>query len=311
MNLQEHAGLVFAAQRGVDFQHRALHEIGGGPLDGRVHGGPFGGAARCRVLAVDVRQIAAAPEHRLHHPAGAGLRDGVVEPLLHLPVAGEVALDDVRRFALLQSEAVSETESREAVGDAVVDHLRDVALAARDLRRRDAERLAGDAGVEILARFEARAQHRIAGDVGEHAQLDLRIIGTQELPARLGNERLADLRTDGRADGNVLQIGVHAGEPARRGDRLIEGGVQAPVPADHGRQCVEVRALQLRQLPVLEHLRGQRMLLGELLQNLLVGGGARLSPFEDRQVQLLVEDLGELLRRGRQELAAGELVDLF
>src|SRR5690348_17392672 len=92
-----------------------------------IHGRPLGGVARGGVLGIDVGQVAAAPEDRLHHSRAARLVDGGVEPLLHLRVAREVAVDDLAGGRLLQSETMREAEGGEAVGDPVVDHLRDVA----------------------------------------------------------------------------------------------------------------------------------------------------------------------------------------
>ena len=51
------------------------------------------------------------------------------------------------------------------------------------------------------------------------------------------------------------------------------------------------------------------MLLGELLEHFLIRRRSRLAALQDRQLQLLVEDLRELLVRGGQELLAGQLGD--
>jgi len=52
------------------------------------------------------------------------------------------------------------------------------------------------------------------------------------------------------------------------------------------RQGVEVRVLQLRQLPVFQHLGRQRVLLGQLLEHFLVGG-SRSCPLQDRELSFL------------------------
>src|SRR5207249_1556079 len=54
----------------------------------------------------------------------------------------------------------------------------------------------------------------------------------------------------------------------------------------------------------------ERVLLGQLLEHFLVGGRSGLAPLQHGEVELLVEDLRELLRRRWKELAAGELEDL-
>ena len=58
---------------------------------------------------------------------------------------------------------------------------------------------------------------RNIGDVSEHAQLDLRIVGRDQLVALFGDEGGADFAAFLGADRDVLQVGIGRGEPARRG----------------------------------------------------------------------------------------------
>ena len=95
-----------------------------------------------------------------------------------------------------------------------------------------AEHLGRRRGVDVLAARERLAELRLAGDVREDAQLDLRVVGGDELPARLGDERGADLAAELGADRDRLQVRVRRREPAGGGDGLVERRVQAPVLAD-------------------------------------------------------------------------------
>ena len=97
--------------------------------------------------------------------------------------------------------------------------------------------------------------------VGEDPQLDLRVVGGQQLPARLaGDERRADFAAFLGADGDVLQVRVAGAEPARGGDDLVERRVDAArFGVDHRRQRVDVGVLELRVLAVLDDLRRQRV----------------------------------------------------
>ena len=61
--------------------------------------------------------------------------------------------------------------------------------------------------------------------MGEDAQLDLAVVGAKQLPTLLGQEGLADLTAVGRADGDVLEVGIAAGEPSCGGHRLVEVGM--------------------------------------------------------------------------------------
>ena len=74
---------------------------------------------------------------------------------------------------------------------------------------------------------KASSEDGVAGEVGEQAQLDLRVVGDQEGPAGCGDEGGADLAAELGADGDVLEVGVGGGEAAGGGAGWIEGGVEA------------------------------------------------------------------------------------
>ena len=84
-----------------------------------------------------------------------------------------------------------------------------------------------------------------------------------------------------------------------------------PSRVDQRRQGVEVGALELGELAVLDQEPGQRVLGGQLLQDLRVG--ARLAAgglLERGQLQLVEQDLAELRAGADVELAPGQRVDL-
>ena len=96
----------------------------------------------------------------------------------------------------------------------------------------------------------------VFGIVGEDAELDLRIVGGEQLPAGFaGDERRADFAAFVGADRNVLQVGVAGAEAAGRGDDLVERGVDAAgIGMDHRRQRVDVGAFELRVLAIFDDL---------------------------------------------------------
>src|SRR5690606_15339518 len=109
------------------------------------------------------------------------------------------------------------------------------------------------AAVDVLALAEGIDEALVARVVREDAELDLRIVGRNELGALRGNERLADPDAFGAADRNVLDIRVRAGETPRRGTRLDEGRMDAARRGvDERRKCVDVGALQLREMTMRE-----------------------------------------------------------
>ena len=68
---------------------------------------------------------------------------------------------------------------------------------------------------------------RNVGDMGEQAQLDLGIVGRDQLAARLGDEGAADLAALLVAHRNVLQIGLGRRQPSGRGRGERVGRVDA------------------------------------------------------------------------------------
>ena len=119
---------------------------------------------------------------------------------------------------------------------------------ARQLLGRPAQHLGGRGAVHVLPAPERLGQHRLAGQVGEDAQLDLRVVGRQQ-PHPVGRDEGApDLLAELRAHGDVLQVRVGAGEAAGARGGLPERRVDAPVRGDGLRQRDEVRRVQLRQL---------------------------------------------------------------
>jgi hypothetical protein len=119
-------------------------------------------------------------------------------------------------------------------------------------------------------------------------------------------------RPSSRAHGDVLQIGVVAGQPAghRHGLRVMRVHA-AGVGVDHLRQLVGVGALELGQAAVLEDLGRQREVLRQLGEHLLVGAGrAGGGLLLHRQAELAEQDLADLLGAADVEGLAGEFVQL-
>src|SRR5205823_9673422 len=100
--------------------------------------------------------------------------------------------------------------------------------------------------MDVLAARERFAQLRLARDVREDPQLDLRVIGGNQLPAGLGYECRPDLAPELGADRDRLQVGVRGRQTACRGDRLVEGRVQAAVVTEQRGQGPEIGVEQLR-----------------------------------------------------------------
>ena len=112
------------------------------------------------------------------------------------------------------------------------------------------------------------------------------------------------------AHGDVLQVGAAARQAAGCSHRLVERGVQAAVLTQHAWQRVEVGALELGELAVLDDLLGDGVDGGEHREHGCIGRVAGLGLLAVRQTHALEEHLRELLGRVHQELTAGQLVNL-
>ena len=148
----------------------------------------------------------------------------------------------------------------------------------------------------------------VLGQVGHDPHLDLAVVGgEQRLVALADDERLADLAALRGAHRDVLQVGVRAGEPAGRGDRLVEGGVDPAVVVDHRDQRVD-DGLEPGDVAVPQQVPEQRVvgLLVQPRQRVGVGGVAGLDLLGLRQAELLEQHRLQLLGRAEVELVADE-----
>ena len=112
--------------------------------------------------------------------------------------------------------------------------------------RAHAENFLRGARVDVLAGAKRFDRARVFGEMREDAQLDLRVVGGEQRPARIGDECGANFPAKFRAHGNVLQIGVGGAEAAGGGDGLAEARVQAAgAGLDQLRERVDVGGFQL------------------------------------------------------------------
>ena len=295
----------------VDPDHRHLDHVGSRALHHRVDREPLAERARLPVADADLRDRPAPAEQRRHVAVALGLLDRALDEVLHVREAGEIGVDVLLRLLARDLEVLGEPERRDAVDDPEVDHLGDVALVLRQLRRLLAEHLRRRRRVDVLVARERLAQARLAGDVREDPQLDLAVVGRDQPGALLGDEGGADLAAELRPDRDRLQVRIRRREAAGRGRRLVEGRVQASVVlGEQLRQRTEIGVDQLRELaPLLEHA-DDLVLAANRAEHARVGRVAGLALAAGCQAEHLEEDPRHLLRRAEHELLARELVRL-
>ena len=124
--------------------------------------------------------------------------------------------------------------------------------------------------MDVGARCERLDQAGVLGEMGDHAQLDLVVVGHQELAAVGGHERAAEAPALLAAHRDVVQVRRVRREPARARHRLVEGGVDATVGADLAEQALAVGGPQLLDLAVPKQLLDDRVLAEQLLERLRI-----------------------------------------
>ena len=159
--------------------------------------------------------------------------------------------------------------------------------------------------MHVVALLVGINQDRFAREVGEDAQLDLGIIGTQQLPALLGQKRLANPARKLGAHGNVLQVWVAAGQAPGGGDRLVEIGVHSAGFSFHQQwQGIHIGALELAEDAVLQHQGHHRMVGFEFFEHGRVGAptGFGFAGFFAVEPQGVKEQFAQLFGGGEVEV---------
>ena len=229
VDLEEHAG----AEAGlvdfvIDADHGEFDHVGGGALDGGVHGDALGAAADGGVGGGDVADVAAAAGEGFDVALVFGRGDDVVDVALDAGKLLEVGVDDLAGFLTGDAQALGEAEGGDAVDDAEVDHFGGAAHVGGDVGEGDAVDARGSGLVDVVAVLEGVDHGFVATNGGHDAEFDLGVVGAEEEPAfATGDEGFADLASVGGADGDVLKIGIAGGEATGGGEELMEVGVDA------------------------------------------------------------------------------------
>lgn len=265
VDLHDHFGAPALGVEGLLHGHHAeFDEVGGGALHGGVDSGAFCASAAGAVGAVDFGQVEAAAKHGFNIALGFGLGAGVVHVLLDAGEAVEIAGDVIFGGGVVNAQGFGQAEGAHAVDEAEVDDFGVAALFAADLRGVQAEHFGGGGAVHVDTFVKGFEQGRVAAEVGHDAQLDLRVVGAGNDAARRGHEGFAHFATFGGADGDVLQVGLVAGQAPGDGHGLGVVGVDAAC-ARVGQlgEFVGVGAFEFGQAPVLQDFGRQGVVFGE------------------------------------------------
>ena len=119
----------------------------------------------------------------------------------------------------------------------------------------------------------------------------------------------AQLAPQFRADGDVLQVRLVAGEAAGARLGLVEAAVDAAVRADGLEQALDIGGFQLLISAVVQDIFDDRRFVLQFLQRGGVRGPAGLGLFAVAKAHFFKQDLAQLLRTVGVEALAGLFVD--
>ena len=315
VDLEGHAGLEAAlAQFAIDADHGELDDVGGGALDGHIDGDALGGVAGGEVAGGDFGDVAAAAEEGLGVAALTRLGHGALHIGFDGRVVAKVGVDKLLGLLARDAQTGGQAEGGDAVDDAEVDHLAVAALPGGDRLQGNAIDGRGGLRVNILAAQEGAHQALVAGHRGHQAELDLGVVGREQLPARAaGDEGGADALAAVGAHGDVLEVGVGGGEAPGVGEGLVEGGVDAAVGgADVLGEAVDIGVFELHAGAPIEEEVDDGVAVADFEEELFVGGilaaGGALDGGVERQ--FAKEELAHLLGAGEVDASTGEAAEL-
>ena len=135
-----------------------------------------------------------------------------------------------------------QAEVAHPIGDPEVHHLGHRALVGGHFRRLLVEHPGGRLSMDVRPAGEGVTEMLVARDVGEDAQLDLRVVrGEERHVGAAGDERVADPPAERRPDRDVLEVRIRRAQAPGRRDGLVEGRMEAAVRREKRRQRLDVR----------------------------------------------------------------------
>ena len=206
--------------------HRQLDDVGAGALNGRIggcpqllglHAGPAGHLqidlqgilAQQPAQAIGIKGKRAPPaQDRLHVAAAEGKTLLQFQKGEHPGIALLVFGEELFGLGLANPGFAGKALGAHAIDHAEIDRFAKPPFILADLVF--FQQQPGGEGMHIVTGLVGLHQHRFAREVGEDAQLNLAVVGTDQLPALLGQEGLANPPGKFRANRDVLQVGIAA-----------------------------------------------------------------------------------------------------
>ena len=213
---------VFFLKPLVDTNHRHLDDIGGRTLNRRVDGVALGKAPHSGITAVDVGQVAATVEERLHIAFLPCCLLCLFHIFPYLREGFEIAIDEFTRLGTVDFQPFCQSEDGDAIDDAEIGPFGLPALVASHLVDTHLINIGSRCRVNVVALYKRIDHVFVATEVSHYPEFYLTVVGREEEATRFGNERLAYLLAIFATHGNVLEVGVTRRQSSCGGHRLIE-----------------------------------------------------------------------------------------
>ena len=236
--------LALVIERRLHGHHGQFDEVSCRPLHRGIDGLALGRAAPRPIAAPDVGQHDASTKQGLHKALLRRSGFGVLHVLPHPRKSRKVAVDIVARSLLIDTQCLRQAVSAHAVDQPEVDRLGISPLLAAHVSHRDTKDLCGGRPMDILALNKGTGHAFVGAHVGHDAQLNLRVVTAHDATPWRCNEGLPHPTPLRGSDGNVLKIGIVAGQPTGHCHRLRVVGVHpARLWVNHEGQLIGVGGL--------------------------------------------------------------------
>ena len=209
MDLHDQSRLsAFLIDDVLDRNHREFDEIGGCALHRRVDRRALGTGPTGPIGRLDFRQPEPSAKDGLDKSIALGSRTGRLHVSRDTRITVKVAIDPGLGCIAPDSKILGQTECGHAINQSEIDHFGITTLLRSNTLRGGPEYFCGRCTVHVLTFVEGAQQGFIFAEMRHDPQFDLRIIGRDNRPSGRGNKRFTNASALGRADRNVLQIGV-------------------------------------------------------------------------------------------------------
>ncbi len=217
---------------------------------------------------------------------------------LYFRIAVQITVNIFFRSCAADAKISGQAIIADPVYNAKINCLGTAALFIGNLLHGNAKNLSGRPAMNVLIPDKGIHKGGIPGNVCKNPQLNLGIIRIHQKMLFIAcHKYLSDPSSHFFTNGNVLQIGLRAADPAGRRNSLVEAGMDPPVfRANDRKQSVDIGRLQLHDLTILHNLSNNGVAALQMPEDFNVGGISRLCLLLNREMQLFKQDFTKLLR---------------